>query len=261
MAKRGLMLATTLAAAIGLAACGRATDDEINQILGITPTPTPSAEELAEATAAASATAAARESAIASPGAAGAAVAMGDVVSGRRQFTTWCAGCHGPGGSGPALLEAGGPGAQVTASGLLPLIREGDGHGVPPGPFRETEISDDQVLDLAAYIRDEAGAAPESGAAPTAATPVAASAVLGDVVSGRRQFTTWCAGCHGPGGSGPALLEPGGPGSAFDPETLLALVRDGEGHPVPPGPYLSTELSDKQVRDLAAYIQEQADGQ
>jgi mono/diheme cytochrome c family protein len=155
MANRGLVLAAAIAGAVGLAACGRATDDQINQLLGITPTPTPSAEQIAEATAEASATAAARAAAAASP-AGGAAVAMGDVVAGRRQFTTWCAGCHGPGGSGPAILEAGGPGAAVTAENLLPLVREGDGHPSPPGPYATTQVSDKQVRDLAAYIREQA---------------------------------------------------------------------------------------------------------
>lgn len=151
MANRGLMLVATIGAAIGLAACGRATDDEISQMLGITPTPTPSAEQIAQATAEASATAAA----LASP-AAGAAVAMGDVVSGERQFATWCTGCHRPAGNGPDLLSAGSPGANATTDRLLAIVREGDGH-TPPGPYKETEISDKQIADLAAYILQQAG--------------------------------------------------------------------------------------------------------
>lgn len=156
MANRGLMLAAAIGAAIGLAACGRATDDQVNQILGITPTPTPSAEQIAQATAEASATAAARAAGLASP-TAGAAVAMGDVVSGERQFTTWCAGCHIAGGNGPDILSPGSLGENVTTDRLLAIVHEGEGH-TPPGPYKLTEISAKQVDDLTAYIRQQSGA-------------------------------------------------------------------------------------------------------
>lgn len=264
MANRGLMLALTVGGVLGLAACGRASDEQINQLLGITPTPTPSAEQLAEATAQASATVAARAAALASPASGGAAAALGDVVAGRRLFTTWCAGCHGPGGSGPAILEAGSPGASVTTDTLLPLVREAEGHPSPPGTYPTTQISDRQVSDLVAYIRDEAGGGAEpagGGGAAEVSTPVAETAALGDAVAGRRQFATWCAGCHGPGGSGPAILEPGGPGASVSAADLLPLVRDAEGHPSPPGPYKTTEISDAQIEDLAAYIREEASGE
>jgi mono/diheme cytochrome c family protein len=138
--------------AVATAACGRATEDQINQILGITPTATMSAEQIASATEAAEATEAARVAAASTPGGATA----GDVASGGRQFQTWCVGCHGPGGSGPDLLAAGGPGASVTPDSLLPLIREGTGHPQPPGPYRATEITDRQIVDLAAYLNAEA---------------------------------------------------------------------------------------------------------
>jgi hypothetical protein len=41
----------------------------------------------------------------------------------------------------------------------------------------------------------------------------------------------------------------------------LALVREGVGHPEPPDPpgvYRTTEISDKQVADIAAYLNEQS---
>jgi mono/diheme cytochrome c family protein len=138
--------------ALVTAACGRATEDQINQMLGITPTATLSAEQIAAATEAAEATEAARLAAASTPGGA----TLGDVTSGARQFQTWCAGCHGPGGSGPDILSAGSPGASVTADSLLPLVRDGEGHPRPPGPYRETEITDRQIVDLAAYLNSEA---------------------------------------------------------------------------------------------------------
>src|SRR4051794_25645125 len=150
--RRFVLLVSLITIALGAAACGRATEDQINQALGITPTATQSAEQVASATEAASATAAARLLAASSPG----AVAQGDVTSGKRQFQTQCAGCHRPGGAGPDILSPGSPGASVTAETLLPLIREGVGHADPPGPYSKTELTDKQVKDIAAYINDEA---------------------------------------------------------------------------------------------------------
>ena len=154
-ARRALLVTALIGVAAAVAACGRATEEDINQALGITPTPTASAAQIATGTAAASATAAARAAAASSPGA-GPAVALGDVTRGRRHFQTQCAGCHRPGGAGPDILAAGGAGANVTLESLEPLIREGTGHS-PPGPYRTTEISDAALRDIAAYIRSSAG--------------------------------------------------------------------------------------------------------
>ncbi|MFN8593421.1 MAG: cytochrome c [Thermomicrobiales bacterium] len=155
MRRRLTLLLTVGTIALLATACGRASKEQINQLLGITPTATLSAEAIASATAAVSATAAAKELAASSSGAA--ASALGDVSSGSRQFETWCAGCHTPGGKGPNLLEAGGPGASVTAESLKPLVRDGVGHSKPPGPFLPTEISDKQIADIAAYLNSKAG--------------------------------------------------------------------------------------------------------
>ncbi len=152
--RRFMLLVSLITIALGAAACGRATEDQINQALGITPTATQSAEQVAAATEAASATAAARQLAASSPGAA----VLGDVTQGSRQFQTWCSGCHGPGGQGPDIRSPGSPGETVTAESLLALVREGVGHPEPPDPpgvYRTTEISDKQVADLAAYLREQ----------------------------------------------------------------------------------------------------------
>ena len=152
MQRRLTLLVTTIAIALIAVGCGRATQVQIDQALGITPTATLSAEQIAAETAAASATSAAREQAVSSPG----AVALGDVEQGERQFGTWCAGCHSAGGAGPDILSAGSPGASVTAEMLQPLVRDGEGH-TPPGPYKPTEITDKQIIDVAAYIRTSAG--------------------------------------------------------------------------------------------------------
>lgn len=152
MRRRFTLLVSVITIALVAAACGRATEVEINQVLGITPTATMSTEEIAAATEAASATTEARLLAASSPGAG----ALGDVSQGARQFQTWCSGCHGPGGAGADILSPGSPGASVTADSLLPLIREAVGHATPPGPYLPTEISDGQIADIAAYLNDQA---------------------------------------------------------------------------------------------------------
>jgi mono/diheme cytochrome c family protein len=152
--RRFVLLVSLITVALGAAACGRATEDQINQALGITPTATQSAEQVAAETEAASATTAARQLAASSPGAA----VLGDVTQGSRQFQTWCSGCHGPGGQGPDIRSPGSPGETVTVESLLALVREGVGHPAPPDPpgvYRTTEISDKQVADLAAYLREQ----------------------------------------------------------------------------------------------------------
>ncbi len=152
MRRRASIVVTVVFLALFAVACGRASEVEINQALGITPTPTLSGEQIAASTAAASATTAARLAAASSPG----AEALGDVAAGKRQFNTWCTGCHGPGGAGPDILSPGSPGAAVTADSMQALIRDGTGHATPPGAYRPTEISDKQIKDITAYLLDEA---------------------------------------------------------------------------------------------------------
>jgi len=145
-------LLLTIASVVLIAtACGRATPDQINQALGITPTPTQEA-----LLASASGTATNSGTAQSGSGGASPVVALGDVTKGKRQFNTWCAGCHGPAGPGPDIRSPGSAGASVTAESLTPLIRSGKGHPTPPGPFKPTEISNSQIADIAAYLRSEA---------------------------------------------------------------------------------------------------------
>lgn len=60
-------------------------------------------------------------------------------------------------------------------------------------------------------------------------------------------------GATAPGGAGPDILAPGSPGASVTADSLLPLIREGEGH-TPPGPYKPTEISDKQIADIAAYL-------
>jgi mono/diheme cytochrome c family protein len=150
--QRSSILVVVVGVALSAAACGRATDEQINQALGITPTATLSAEQMAAATESAEATTAARTAVASSPGAG----VVGDVAQGKRQFETWCSNCHREGGIGPDILAPGSAGASVTAETLLPLVREGEGH-TPPGPYKTTELTDKWITDIAAYLNLEAG--------------------------------------------------------------------------------------------------------
>lgn len=154
MRRRLSFLATVFALALVGVACGRATEDQINQALGITPTATLTSEQITELTAAVTATHEASLLAASTP--AGASVAsVGDVAAGKRQYDVWCIGCHGPGGSGPDVLSAGSPGSTVTLESMTTLIREGADH--PPGAYDETDISDTQLADITAYLLSSPG--------------------------------------------------------------------------------------------------------
>ena len=153
--RRFVLLVALITVALGAAACGRATEDEINQALRHHTDG--NAERRADRRRDRG-----RQRDRRGP-AAGRELArcgrrMGDVSQGSRQFQTWCSGCHGPGGVGPDIRSPGSPGATVTAESLLPLVREGVGHPDrrSTGPYRTTEISDNQVADIAAYLNDQA---------------------------------------------------------------------------------------------------------
>lgn len=152
------MVLTIVAVAVSLAACGRASREQINQALGITPTPTLTADQIATATAAPSATTAARTALALSPGTPEVEVALlGDVRRGGTQFTVNCARCHrGSAARGGDLLAAGGPGADVTFESLLAIVRAGENHPTPPGPVPASRIDDADLQDLVAYIRSNA---------------------------------------------------------------------------------------------------------
>ena len=64
----------------------------------------------------------------------------------------------------------------------------------------------------------------------------------------------WCVNCHAPGGGGPApdILVAGGAGASLTPEEFKPFIRGGEEHQ--PGPYRTSDFSDRQLNDLLAYI-------
>lgn len=154
--KRGTLLVSVIAVVLSVAACGRASEEEINQALGITPTPTQSAEQIAEATSRAEAAAATREAQLASGSPASGEVALaGDAVRGQTQFSLWCMQCHGPAGTAPDVLEAGGATAGMSYEELLAFLRDGTNHS--PGPIPNFRVSDQSIVDIQVYIQAQTG--------------------------------------------------------------------------------------------------------
>ncbi|MGI8643122.1 MAG: c-type cytochrome [Thermomicrobiales bacterium] len=155
--RRGALLVALVTVVLSIAACGRATEQEINQALGITPTPTQSAEQIAEATSRAEAAAATRAAQLASgsPESGGAVALAGDAVRGQTQISLWCMQCHGPSGAAPDLLDASGAAATMSPEELLAFLREGTNHG--PGPIPNFRVSDQSIADIHAYIQAQAG--------------------------------------------------------------------------------------------------------
>jgi len=75
-------------------------------------------------------------------------------------------------------------------------------------------------------------------------------ATEGDLVAGRTQYATWCAGCHDNGRLNAPVIK----GMTFDLEAVLGSMRAGgaDPHPVTYSP--STELTDNQFTDIIAFI-------
>ncbi|MEJ7838970.1 MAG: cytochrome c [Thermomicrobiales bacterium] len=152
--RRGTGLFSIVAVAIVLMACGRATDQQIDQALGITPTATVDATAEADRAATTEAELALAESSPASGGDTD-AVALGNPVQGSSRYQFVCLMCHtaGGGGAAPDLLASGGPGATLTLEALTVVIREGTGH--PPGPYAEFQVTDSDIANILAYILQE----------------------------------------------------------------------------------------------------------
>lgn len=155
MRKRGSILALTfLSVLIVVVACGRATEDEINEALGIEPTATLSDQQLAQATEQAAAAASAVASGATPAGVP--AIPVGDVRLGQQQFQFQCLQCHQPSGVGPggAITLADSPAIDLTDQEIFDLVRTGEGHEGQQ-PVSEVRVSDMQLASIIAYIRDQ----------------------------------------------------------------------------------------------------------
>jgi mono/diheme cytochrome c family protein len=141
--------------AIFAVSCGRASTEQINQALGITPTATQNPTLVAQQTAQANLLA--TQQASSSPGASpsGQVALVGNPTLGRTPYQFRCAQCHSAAGPGPNLTQLGGPGKGMTYEKLYPIVREGKNH--PPGPMQTFQITDQNIADIAAFIAQQAG--------------------------------------------------------------------------------------------------------
>jgi len=158
MRKRGSLLAVTILTVLVVAvACGRASEQDINNALGIKPTATLSDEQIAQATESAEAAASAIASG-ATPITDGevAAIPAGDIRLGQQQFQFQCVSCHQANGTGrgPALIGPDSPVVDMTDQELFDLVRTGEGH-TGQQPVSTVRLSDKQLASIIAYIRDE----------------------------------------------------------------------------------------------------------
>ncbi len=155
MRRRVSILLMSVGVVLVVAACGRASEQEINDLLGIVPTPTLSDEQIALATSQAEAQASAI-AAGASPDVAssGFDASAGDVTLGRQQFTFQCQQCHRPdgAGTGPVLSGPENPAVAFSDDELATLVREG--HAEVPG-FTPNRLSDRQLAGIIALIRQQ----------------------------------------------------------------------------------------------------------
>lgn len=160
MRRRLSFLVATIAVAFIAVACGRASPKEINSALGITPTATLSAEMIATGTAEADIAQQTRTAAIAAADAGGSPVSLaltGDVVQGRTQYQLRCLNCHRANNNvnAPVLSGPDNPATQLSDQALIDLVRTGEGHATPPGPLNEVTISERQLINIIAFIRDQ----------------------------------------------------------------------------------------------------------
>ena len=159
------MLATIILLAVVAVACGRASKDDINSALGITPTATLTADQQDAANARATDIASGNA---ASPGAGPGDVdlaSLGNATTGRTAFLVQCQRCHTPGGNGPAPALTGGtnPAANLNDGQLYDLMKAGTNHDKAsggPGPIGTlTDKQIEKIMEkLMKTYKEKAGA-------------------------------------------------------------------------------------------------------
>lgn len=117
------------------------------------------------------------------------------VAEGKRQFNTYCVGCHGDEGegrigTGPRLVSK--SFLAAASDNLLSRTINHGRAGTTMVPWRET-LTQDQIQGIIAYLRSLAPAAP----AVLDERPLS-----GDLGRGAQVFSSICAGCHGQSGAG-----------------------------------------------------------
>lgn len=158
--RRSSLMVCLVSLAVFAVACGRASEDDVNSALGITPTATRNAEQIAGATTTAQAqatriAAGAAGTPASADDAAAQLLANGNVALGQTVFFQNCLSCHGPNAPAGALNVPND--SDLSGGSFVALIRDGTGHPAPPGPFATQRISDDQLRNLYAWLVSVSG--------------------------------------------------------------------------------------------------------
>ena len=143
-----------------------------------------------------------------------------DVSDFNELYTTNCAGCHGAGGRLGAARPLNDPLylSFVPDDALRQVISQGSaGTNMPAFSQQAGGVLTDRQIDLLVSGMRDSWSRPNDFSG--VAVPVYSASGAGNAASGERAYQTYCASCHGPGGSG------GPAGSIVDPN-FLNLVSD-----------------------------------
>lgn len=167
----------------------------------------------------------------------------GNPARGQTLFTDiGCAGCHvfGPYPRPQAL-------ASVSPATIMRVVRFGQA-AMPA--FSESEVSNQDLADIIAYLESVRTVSPTPAISPTVTPSPSATAVVGNAAAGQQLFTTkGCAGCHIQGvAPNPSVL------ATLSPSQITSIVRSGlDGMPA----YSESALSNQNLTDIIAWIQTQ----
>lgn len=167
-----------------------------------------------------------------------AAVARGELL-----YLTACVSCHGVGGEGtpgyPKLVGVGAASADFyLRTGRMPLA-----YPTPQPPQKAPAFTDEQIVDLVAYVASLDGGPPVPDVDPD----------RGDLALGSELFLANCAACHNSAAIGGALSygRHAPPLLDVDPTQIGEAIRIGPG----PMPIFGPEtLDDHEVNSIVRYV-------
>lgn len=124
------------------------------------------------------------------------------VKAGRMQFEKTCAFCHGPeangGSTGPDLMRSAVVRHDKKGDHIGPVIRS----GFPDKGMPAFQLSNDQIMDIVAFLRYRLNQSDRRSAAQTGANYSLAKLLVGNAEEGKAFFNGagQCSTCHSPAG-------------------------------------------------------------